>query len=537
MSAVDEMVTAPADREPSPPPGGVLTGTARRWWRQLTSMRTALILLFLLAVAAVPGSLLPQRNLNVDNVNGYLREHPALGPWLDRLWLFDVYSSPWFAAIYLLLFTSLVGCLVPRLRDHLVALARVPPDAPRRLARLPVHADGLAHDGDPAALAQALRGMLRSRRYRATVRALSGGHTVSAEKGYLKEAGNLLFHFALLGLLLGVAGGAWWGWHANRLLVAGADSAFCDTLAQYDDYGLGARVAAGDLPPFCLRLDGFHASYLDDGQPVAYRAAMSYSEGDGPWRTRRVEVNSPLRLAGADVYLLGHGYAPVVRYTDRYGRAQTTVAPFLPSDERLTSEGVAAFPDANVDPVTGTRDPRGQVAFAGVYLPTADAATGASAFPAENDPRLVLVEYVGDLGVDSGRPQSVYALNQRQIDAGRLVPVGEPHRLRVGEAWALPDGSTVEFLGTRSWVTLSVRHDPGKVPVLVAAVLLLVGLLTSLTGRRRRVWFRVAAGTVSAGGLPRTEQPGFTAEFDEIVQAAAALPGVRPVDRSERSPR
>ena len=35
----------------------------RTAWRRLTSMRTALILLFLLAVAAVPGSLLPQLSL------------------------------------------------------------------------------------------------------------------------------------------------------------------------------------------------------------------------------------------------------------------------------------------------------------------------------------------------------------------------------------------------------------------------------------------------------------------------------------------
>jgi cytochrome c biogenesis protein len=531
-------VTSTVEEQVAAPPAGGGTGplvAARRWWRQLTSMRTALILLFLLAVAAVPGSLLPQRNLNVENVAGYLRQHPVLGRWLDRFWLFDVYSSPWFAAIYLLLFTSLVGCLVPRLRDHLMALVRVPPDAPRRLERLPAHADGLAHDGDPAELARAVRGVLRSRRFRTVVRAHpDGGYTVSAEKGLRKEAGNLLFHFALLGLLIGVAGGAWWGWHANRLLVAGAESGFCNTLAQYDEYGLGARVDAGDLPPFCLELADFSASYLDNGQPVAYRAAISYREGDGPVRDRRVEVNSPLRLAGANVYLLGHGYAPVIRYTDRYGRAQTTVAPFLPSDERLTSEGVAAFPDANVDPAGGARDPRGQVAFAGVYLPTADPASGASAFPAEHDPRLVLVAYVGDLGVDSGRPQSVYTLNQRQIDAGRLVPVGEPHRLRIGESWTLPDGSTVEFLGTRPWVTLSVRHDPGERVVLGCAVLLLLGLLVSLTGRRRRIWFRIGPATLTAGGLPRTEQPDFAAEFDEIVRAAAALPGVRgwPVEGS-----
>src|SRR6266487_1595780 len=89
---------------------------ARRSWRQLTSMRTALILLFLLAVAAVPGSVLPQRNVSAEKVTAWFGTHPRLAPLLDRLGGFDVFASPWFSAIYLLLFVSLVGCLVPRLR-------------------------------------------------------------------------------------------------------------------------------------------------------------------------------------------------------------------------------------------------------------------------------------------------------------------------------------------------------------------------------------------------------------------------------------
>src|SRR5918912_1609726 len=248
-----------------------VTAVLRNTWRGLTSMRTALMLLFLLAVAALPGALLPQYPLNPQRVRSYHAEHPILAPVLDRLGGFDVFSSPWFAAIYLLLFVSLVGCLVPRLRSHVVALFRVPPDAPSRLDRLPAHADGLAPHGDPAEEAARLRALLRKRRYRAVVREQpGGGFTVSAEKGYLKETGNLLFHFALLTLLIGVALGSWWGWHGNRLLVAGDDQAFCNSLQQLDEHGLGARVSDDDLPPFCLRLDGFSASYLDNGQPTKY---------------------------------------------------------------------------------------------------------------------------------------------------------------------------------------------------------------------------------------------------------------------------
>ena len=520
-------------------------------------MRTALILLFLLAVAAIPGSLLPQRNVHIEKVTAYLIAHPKLGPVGERLGGFDVFASPWFSAIYMLLFVSLVGCLVPRLRAHAVAILRPPPPAPRRLDRLPAHAElwsapggtapggtapadgGALADGayaiDVPLVAQRLRGVLRSRRFRVRLRGDgdSGELTLSAEKGYLKETGNLLFHFALLGLLIGVVFGSWYGWHANRLLVAGPENAFCDSLQQYDEYGLGARVSGADLEPFCLRLDDFRASYLDNGQPVAFDATMAYhNAGSTVEHTRRVSVNDPLRLPRANVYLLGHGYAPVLRYTDRYGHTQTIASPFLPRDGMLTSDGVALFPDANINPATGVQDSKAQIGFAGIYLPTAptDPSIGSSAYPGERDPRLMLRAYRGDLGLDAGTPLSVYSLDSRQLNAGRLVPFDQPHMLRVGESWTLSDSSTVEFLGTRPWVSLSVRYDPGQPVVLGGAGALLVGLLGSLTGRRRRVWLRVTADRVEAGGLARTEYPGFHTEFDDLVRRLLEsfddLPGV-----------
>jgi len=485
----------------------------RRSWRQLTSMRTALVLLFLLAVAAVPGSVLPQRNVSAEKVRAYVVDHPDAGPWLERFGFFDVYASPWFSAIYLLLFVSLVGCLVPRLRTHAVALFRQPPDAPKRLDRMPAYADGI-----PASDLDRLAGLLKARRFRVVVRADS----VSAEKGYLKETGNLLFHFALLALLVGVAVGSWYGWHGNRILVAGDDQAFCSTLMQFDERGLGSRVSETDLPRFCVRLDDFKASYLDDGQPTVFDAAVTVTENGRQWK-QSLQVNEPLRLDGANVYLLGHGYAPVLRYTDKYGKSQTSVNAFLPTDGGFTSNGVATFPDVNLNPQTGKRDPRSQVGFQGVYLPTvpADPSVGRSAFPAERDPRLMLQPYVGELGFDAGAPLSVYTLDQRQVKAGRLTKFGDAFMLRVGESRALPDGSKVEFLGTRQFVTMSIRYDPGEPIVLGGAVALLLGLLASLTGKRRRFWFRVSpGGGLVAGGLPRSDYPGFQAEFDDIVRSA-----------------
>jgi cytochrome c biogenesis protein len=100
----------------------------------------------------------------------------------------------------------------------------------------------------------------------------------------------------------------------------------------------------------------------------------------------------------------------------------------------------------------------------------------------------------------------------------------------------LDDGTTVEFLGTERWITVSVRHDPGEPVVLAGAVLLLAGLVPSLVGRRRRVWFRVGpGGAIEAGGLPRSDYPGFAAEFTTLVDALVPRTAVEPVTAGRSS--
>ena len=153
-------MTATASTTPTPPapPSAASGGGPRlgpvgwlRWgWRQLTSMRTALFLLMLLAVGAVPGSIFPQRSIDPGRVADYIAANPTVAPWLDRLSFFDVFASPWFSAIYLLLVVSLLGCIVPRVRAHWAAVRTQPPRAPARLDRLSAYAEGESATTDPA---------------------------------------------------------------------------------------------------------------------------------------------------------------------------------------------------------------------------------------------------------------------------------------------------------------------------------------------------------------------------------------------------
>ncbi|WP_433474830.1 cytochrome c biogenesis protein ResB [Spirillospora sp. CA-142024] len=509
---------APAARqapEEVPRPSGIGPLGWLRWgWRQLTTMRTALILLFLVALGAVPGSILPQRGQAPEKVAAYLDEHKTLGPWLDKLSMFDVFAAPWFAAIYILLFVSLAGCVVPRAVKHYRSMRARPPAAPRNLGRLPQSATYETDAAPDDVLAEA-RNVLRGRRFRVDV----ADGAASAEKGYLGESGNLLFHLALLALLFALGLGNLFGYRGDVLLTE--DKTFANSLSQYDQFTPGRAFKGGELAPFTITLDDFKAAYETKGdkrgQATAFDGHIRYRAAPGGKEKRYdLRINHPLKVGGAKVYLLGHGYAPVFTVRDAKGDiAFQDSVPFLEMEPRnMTSEGVIKVPDAEPD----------QLAFYAILWPTAvageDGKQIVSAFPAPIRPVVTISSFKGDIGLDSGAPQSVYKLE----GIGKtLQPIkGGQKLLEPGETFRLPGGAgSVRFDGLKEYMTMSVNHDPGRIPALIAAVLAVLGVATSFMVRRRRVWVRASAAeggrtVVEVGGLTLGNP---TSEFDDIVAA------------------
>lgn len=471
-------------------------------------MRTALVLLLLLAVGSVPGSVFPQEGADPAGVAQFYRAHPGIAPVLNALGLFNVFAAPWFAAIYMLLFISLTGCVLPRTARLARMVREPPPAAPRRLSRLPCSASYLTMQL-PGEMLETAAAVLASRRFR--VRLADGW--VSAEKGYRREAGNLLFHGALLALLGSVALGGLFGYKADKLLVEG--DSFANTVTSLDEFRPGRLVSATGLQPFTITLGRFQARYVGAGrllgQPASFDAYLRYSgQPGGLMRGYDLRVNHPLAVGGTRVFLIGHGYAPVFKVTDGTGRVVYDQAtPFIPvPGTGFASQGVVKVPGAR--PV--------QLGFAGVFLPTAVNEGGrlGSAFPAPLLPRVSLVSYAGNLGMNSGVPQSVYALDTARM---RRVPV-RPRLLAPGDSVRLPGGAgTLTFTGYRQWVSLAITYDPGQLPALVSGIAALAGLLLSFQVRRHRVFVRARpAGDgptlVEVGGLARSDPGGgFAAEF------------------------
>nr|WP_042182484.1 cytochrome c biogenesis protein ResB [Kibdelosporangium sp. MJ126-NF4] len=496
----------------------------RNTWRGLTSMRTALILLFLLALAALPGALLPQRTLNANKVADYIAAHGWWGRLLDQLQFYNVYASVWFAAIYMLLMISLVGCLLPRTLEYVRAARAKPVLTPRNLARMPHHAESSTDRTPDEAIEHATKALSG---WRMVVRDEdNGARTISAERGYLRETGNLIFHFAMLGLIIALAVGKLYGYEGQVIVKADGRQEFCNSgVLGYDSFQPGLTVDGTDLTPFCVKVKSFDVNFLPTGQPDVFRANLEYQStkdlDTGAWQDYGLEVNSPLRTDGDRVYLLGHGYAPVFTVTFPNGEKRTMDTQWRPvSQATFLSEGATKF-----DPpgITNSEERRTkQIAVTGLFAPTAQLHGNLlnSSFPDLRKPMVAVDVLRGDLGIDNGRGQSIFSVDESMVESGRLKKVARKN-LAVGEEVALDDNTVVRFDGVQRWVYLQVSHDPGQIWVLGFAIAIILGLGASLTIKRRRLWVRVGPGAdgrtvVEVGGLARTDQAGYGEEFERL---------------------
>lgn len=503
-----------------------------RWgWRQLTSMRTAILLLLLLAIASVPGSIFPQRTADPNGVLQYFRTNPDLAPILDGLQVFDLYNSAWFSGIYLLLFISLIGCIIPRTRHHWKALRTRPPRTPARLSRLSAHllADVPAKAEDPAADAAATitaaAADLRRRGYRIERYDTARSWSVSAERGYLRETGNLVFHASLVGVLVAVLAASGFSYTGQRVIVEG--TTFVNTLNDYSSFTPGRFVDGTQLEPYSLTLDSFDVSYVPPGVPGGGQAgdfAANLTIRDaraGTEDTESVRVNYPITVGSDRVYLLGNGYAPTITVRNSEGTVVYSESqPFLPQDTTMTSLGIIKVPDGLPE----------QVGLVGFFYPTQGALdTGAftSVYPDLVNPVVTFNVFSGSLGINDGVPRSVYTLDtsgMTQLTGG--TSGAESIQLTPGQTADLPNGwGTVTFedasggtnplAAVKRFASLDIKRDTGGPWVLAFATLATLGLITGLLVPRRRVFVKASVTgdpdeptlRLEYAGLARGEDP------------------------------
>ncbi len=480
-------------------------------WRSLRSMRTALVLLLLVGLGAVAGSLVPQVGVADARIAAMFRDHPLRARIYDQLGLFDVYGSWWFTILYALLLVSLVACILPRTRALLRNLTARPAPA-RDLASMRHYAE-LVVPGPPERAIRDARRVLRRKRFRLS--RPDGSGSLAADKGLAREAGSLVFHWAFLLLLLGVVWGKGTGFSGQAVIVEG--ETWTEAHASYDGQIREGRFFGEDHSGVQVHVEDFEAIYRPTGQPKDFVTRATLLDERGRTLERvEIRVNHPAEAEGVRFYQFGYGWAPVIR-VEHDGRpifdgpvvCQRGEVPEGVSPLQVPWRCVVKLP--SLRPQMGIRfelwpDSRGLLAL----LETGQAMP----MLVEYAPVMTWEAYEGDLRADL--VQSVSTLD---TSAMRKVGSGA---LGAGETVGIGRGVTVSFPELRRYTVLTVARDRGMWIVLVAAILILIGLLPALYGSRRKVWVRAEAEgprtVLKVGGFALQRGSRFDEEFSGLVR-------------------
>lgn len=514
-----------------PGPGETLT----RAWKGLRKMSTAIKLLLGLVVMVVLGTFVPQEPvipLTVERwrtgVEGPGERTSQVFDWLG---LYDVFGAWWFNALVVLLIVSLTGCLIPRIAGF-VRLARKPPAAGRNLRRLTHHVEFATNLGPDEAL-DAVTPALARRRFRR--RRLGGEETrsghpqLAAERGHSREGGSIAFHLSFYVLLIGAVMGHTLGFEGQVNVVEGAS--FADTRISYPLAAPGRWFPDDGHRGFEVRLDAFTVDYLElepdeeitaqgDADlvtggafssflPAEFRSHLTILEDGQEVRDGDVQVNHPFVHDDVRIYQIRFGMAPRLRVETSDGVA-------LFDESVILSEAGGGFIWQGVAPIV-REDVDNQIAVEAVLLP--DAAFDAQGMPVSRspeprNPRLALIVWVGALGLERNVPATQFLRDQgRQLEQPVILAPGE-----TGAVEGLP--LEITFADLPYWSGFQVSQERGRGVLLAGAGLMLVGLLPSLYGYRRRVWVEASGegegARVVLAGVALQRKGVFADAFDSL---------------------
>jgi cytochrome c biogenesis protein len=504
-------------------------------WRTLRSMRTALILLLMLAIASVVGSLVPQWPNSPERVIRFQIDHPFVGAFYGRAGLFDVYGSWWFVLITTLLLVSLVACLVPRTRAAVKTLRQRPVQA-REIDAFRLYEERVV-PADPGRVIDGSRRVLRRRMFRVT-RDGEGGSALAAEKGALREIGSLCFHWAFLLLVVGVIYGKGTGFTGRAVLVEG--KTWIDAQANYDGQLRTGRFFNGNFTGVGIHLRGFEDTYRRSGQPMDFVSHVDLLDPQGNVvRSADIRVNTPASIDGVEFFQYGFGWAPVVEIrregaliaSEPITFVQDTAPEGVPQ-LAMPWHGIVKLP--SLHPQVGLTLELWPDSRAWLRLRTSGEPV---AMTQEFQPLMFFKVFRGDLTEPSSTSLDTNVM--RKAGQG-VVGAGQTVDLRTGGVVADGgSGLTISFPELRQYSVLQVSRDRGVPLVLLAAILVLLGLLPALYTSRRKIWVRAEPngnGTVlKVGGFALQRKPQFDEEFSKLVDAMArAAGGVSAVGERER---
>lgn len=244
----------------------------KKIYKFIASMKFAIILLIVVAVACMIGSLVPQGELFEQNRASYPARTAAF---ILAFHLDDVFHSLWFIVLVALLCLSVLLCNLGRVRS----LIRKTRDAARvghALSEEPsVSKAGVA---DPKAVFRRLRF------FRPTETTVDGKKVLFAYRNRFGYWGAWVCHLGIVLIVLGYALGQM-------------------TLFSTYVYGTPGQTKPIEGTPYTVTIDGFRTVYNDAGFVEQYVSALTVTDpATGKTQSGTSSVNHPAVLNGCKLY-------------------------------------------------------------------------------------------------------------------------------------------------------------------------------------------------------------------------------------------
>ena len=417
-----------------------LTNPTGQLWHTLTSVRLALILILLIAVATLAGTLLDQVPASVASdptaharwLDGLRGRYGVFTDVMDRLQLFNVFGAIWFRALIALLVANIVVCTInrwPSIRSQ-VFTPRVRMN-PAYFDRARVGAS-FNVTLDTAVAAAAVKKGLRSAGYRALT---DDGESVAmyADRFRLSRLGTFLTHLSLVMILVGAIMGTLFGWKDDQFIVAE-----------------GTTQTVPLAKNISVKLDQFEDEWYPSGAPKDYSSQLVIYDNGKEVKTGTTRVNSPLVYKGIAFNQSFYGQVAVLQVKDAGG------------NEIMNQSVPLAWTSTSGNRPIGFVD-----------VPNTD-----------------YKAYI--VGPEPGTYDQAVPLGGVRLELygkeGNLVDIKDLQRNQDVQS----NGLTFRFLREGRFTGLKVVKDPGVNIVWIASALMVIGLVMVFWFPHRRMWALVS---------------------------------------------
>ena len=277
-------------------------------WKFFGEMKTAIVLLLLLAVFSILGTVIRQNGMPEEYLATYGARNYAI---IKYLGLVNVYDSSFYKLLLSLVGVNLVVCSINRFgvtwRRTFQPKVCIDSDSIKKMQRM----ETFESTGEIDDIARQTAAALRSRFYRVAEIREAGDVVLFAVKGRFSLWGSYLTHLSLLVIFLGAIIGNILGFNGYTAVREGGKTS--TYFANEKESNLGFQVA---LRKFEIGHDVRH-------NPTSYKSDLQVYEGSKLVAQKTIDVNHPLTYKGVSFYQSDYGLSGlVVRITGPSGESR-----------------------------------------------------------------------------------------------------------------------------------------------------------------------------------------------------------------------